>query len=256
MTLTIARPLLIGLPFVLLAGAATAQSAPFFETISPQVTLRGGIAAEPEYFGSDEYRFGPDIGFSNFRLRLGQPDQSGFGIAGSFRYIPERSSDDYSELMGLEDVDASVELGFGLRYVAPSVEAFADLRYGVVGHESLVGEVGADAVFRPTDRFTLRLGPRVFLGSDDYAETYFGVSAAESLASGGDFASFEAEGGALSAGVELGMTYDINDNWGIDSAVTYNQFLGSAADSPIVQQGSEDSLSVRVGVTRNISFGF
>lgn len=254
--MTFARPPFLGLPLVLMAGGAAAQSAPAFGTISPQFTLRAGVAAEPEYFGSDEYRFGPDIGFSNFRLRLGQPDRAGFGVAGSFRYIPGRSSDDYPELTGLDDVDAAIELGFGVRYIAPSVEAFADLRYGVTGHDSLVGEVGADAVFRPTDQFTLRLGPRVFLGSDEYSETYFGVSAAESLASGGDFSSFEAEGGALSAGVELGMTYDINDSWGIDSAVTYNQFLGSAADSPIVRQGSEDSLSVRVGVTRNISFGF
>jgi len=250
------RPFLLGLPIVLLAGAGGAQSLATFGDISPQFTLRAGVAAEPEYFGSEGYRVGPDLGFSNFRLRLGQPDAAGFGIAGSFRYIPGRSSDDFGELAGLEDVDPAIELGFGLRYVSPSVEAFADLRYGVTGHESLVGEVGADAVFRPNERVTLRLGPRLFMASDEYADTYFGVSAAESLASGGDFAAFDAEGGALSAGVELGVTYEINDDWGIDSAVTYNQFLGSAADSPIVQQGSEDSLSVRVGVTRNISFGF
>jgi outer membrane scaffolding protein for murein synthesis (MipA/OmpV family) len=254
------RPLFLALPFalsfVLVAGAATAQALPSFAEISPQFTLRGGIAAEPEYFGSEDYRFGPDVGFSNFRLRMGQPDPSGFGISGSFRYIPGRSSDDFPELQGLDDVEQAIELGFGVRYIAPAVEAFADLRYGVTGHDAIVGELGADAVFRPSDRFTVRVGPRVLVGSDDYAETYFGVSAAESLASGGDFAAFEAEGGALTAGVELGMTYEINESWGIDSAVTYNQFLGSAADSPIVRQGSEDSLSVRVGVTRNISFGF
>lgn len=254
--MNLARSLFLGLALVLLAGGASAQAFPALGDISPQVTLRAGIAAQPEYFGSDQYRLGPDIGLSNFRLRLGQPDASGFSVAGSFRYIPGRSSDDFPELSGLDDVDDAVELGFGIRYAAPSVEAFADLRYGVLGHDSVVGEIGADAVFRPSDGFTLRLGPRLFLGSDDYAGTYFGVTAAESLASGGRFAEFEAEGGALTAGLELGITYEINGAWGIDSAVTYEQFLGSTADSPIVQQGSEDSLSVRVGVTRNISFGF
>ena len=37
-------------------------------------TLRGGLATSPEYFGSDEYEIGPDLGFALDRLRFGPFD--------------------------------------------------------------------------------------------------------------------------------------------------------------------------------------
>lgn len=226
-----------------------------------EFTLRGGISAKPEYFGSENLAYGPDFSLSDLHVRFagrdfGGGERQGFGLRGSFRYIGERDPEDYGELFGLDPVDASVELGLGVSYVSRGFEAFGDLRYGVVGHEALVAELGADAVFRPSSDFTVRFGPRVLMGDDTYADTYFGVTPAESAASGGTFASYDAEAGAVSAGLELGMTYDINDDWGIDSAVTYEQFVGSAADSPIIAQGTNEQLSIRLGVTRNISLGF
>ncbi|WP_040615521.1 MipA/OmpV family protein [Oceanicola granulosus] len=224
-------------------------------------TLRGGVAAKPGYFGSDELSYGPDLAVSNLQVSLmgrdfgGGAPGYGLGMRGSFRYIPERSADEYGELAGLDDVDASLELGAGLGYTSSAFEAFADVRYGVIGHESLVAEVGADAVFRPLGGLTMSVGPRMLFGSEQYSDTYFGVSAAESAASG-TLAAYEADGGPVSAGVELGMTYDINQDWGVDGAVRYDRFVGSAADSPIVEQGSDEQLSLRIGVTRNISLGF
>lgn len=173
---------------------------------------------------------------------------------GSFRYIGERSSSDNPELAGLDDVDMAIELGMGLAYSQRNYEVFGDVRYGVVGHESFVGELGADLRLHPTDRLTLTAGPRVFFGSDSYSQTYFGVTAAESAASG--LAAYTASGGALSAGIELGATYAINDDWGIEGAVVYDRLLNDAADSPIVLQGSADQWSLRLGVTRRISLRF
>ncbi|QQA44089.1 MipA/OmpV family protein [Pelagovum pacificum] len=236
------------------AGSVRAQDGLSF-------TLRGGAFMQPGYFGSDDLAYGPDFSISNLQLNyggreLGGGPQDGLGLRGSFRYIGERTADDYSELAGLDDVDASLELGLGYGYVSRNFEAFADLRYGVIGHESLVASVGADAVFYPTGALTMRFGPRVLFGSEEYANTYFGVSAAESVASAGQFDAYEADGGPMTAGVELGMTYQINEDWGIDGAVAYEQFVGAAADSPIVEQGSEEQLSIRLGVTRNVSLGF
>ncbi|SLN47822.1 MltA-interacting protein MipA [Roseisalinus antarcticus] len=226
-----------------------------------EFTLRGGINAEPEYFGSEDLAYGPDFNISDVRLRFagrefGGGDAQGFGVHGAFRYIGARDASAFSELSGLDDVDLALELGVGLGYTSRAFEAFADLRYGVVGHESLVAEFGADAVFRPTNDLTMRFGPRLLLGSEDYTQTYFGVSAAEAAASGGRFAAFDADAGPVSAGVELGVTYQINQTWGIDGAVTYEQFIGSAADSPIVSQGTADQTSVRLGITRSLSLDF
>lgn len=228
-------------------------------------TLRGGASVTPDYFGSDDYSVGPDFAVRLNFLRLpgdrtfGSSDAAdpryGLGLRGSFRYIGERDASDHPELAGLDDVDTSVELGLGVGYSSRNFDAFADLRYGVVGHESFVGELGADVKFNPTDRLTLSVGPRVFVGSDKYAQTYFGVSAAE-VGNGYAGGAYDADGGVLSAGIELGATYQINDNWGVEGAVTWDRLTNDAADSPIVQTGDRDQYGVRIGLTRRITLDF
>jgi outer membrane scaffolding protein for murein synthesis (MipA/OmpV family) len=226
-------------------------------------TLRGGVGTAPTYFGSDDNEPVPDLGFELNYLQLGgftigDPDPlfrpSGLGVTGSLRYIGERDASDEPDLTGLDDVDASLELGVGLRYATENLELFGAVRYGVVGHESFVGELGADALVRPTDRLTLRAGPRAFFGDDDYASTYFGVSGADAVASGGALPAFEADGGLLSAGVELGAGYRINEDWGVDAAITYERLRNSAEDSPISLE--DDQVSARIGLTRRFTLGF
>jgi outer membrane scaffolding protein for murein synthesis (MipA/OmpV family) len=226
-------------------------------------TLRGGVGTAPTYFGSDENEAVPDLGFELNYLRLGgftvgDPDPlfrpQGLGVTGSFRFVGERDASDDAALTGLDDVDAALELGAGLRYATPNVEVFGAVRYGVIGHEAWVGEIGADAFLRPNDRLTLRAGPRIFLGDDDYAATYFGVSGAEAAASGGALPSFDAEGGVLSTGLEVGAGYRINDSWGIDAAITYERLRNDAEDSPISLD--DDQISARIGLTRRFTLGF
>lgn len=264
--LALAAGLLVALP----SGAALAQADGFGVAPQPRpgnlasFTLRGGVQVRPEFPGSDEYEVGPDLGFrfgglEIGRFGIGDPDpelvQTGLGLRGSFRYVGERDSSEFEDLRGLDDVDDALELGVGLAYRQDAYQVFGDLRYGVTGHESFVGEVGADVFVRPTDRLTLNAGPRVFFAEDSYAQEYFGVSPAEALRSG-SLEPFEAEGGALSAGIEIGAQYRLNDSWGIEGAVTYDRLLGDAGDSPITEAGSDDQYGVRVGLTRRITFGF
>ncbi|WP_375260938.1 MipA/OmpV family protein [Palleronia sp.] len=223
-------------------------------------TLRGGVATTPEYFGSDDYEFGPDFGFSLNQvdlgpLKFGSPDpyarSEGVALRGSFRYIDERTADDNPELQGLADVDATYEVGLGVGYRSERFDAYADVRYGINGHESIVGELGADLKAHPSDRLTLSAGPRVLLGSDDYASTYFDVPTTTT-----SFDAYDADGGLISAGVEVGAKYRFTENWGVEGAVTYDRFLGDAADSPIVENGDQDQYGMRVGLTRRITLDF
>ncbi|WP_342078772.1 MipA/OmpV family protein [Yoonia sp. SS1-5] len=222
------------------------------------VTFRLGVGpkSSPEYFGAEDNALGVAGSFKLERLQFGDlsvgGERTGLGFGGSLRFVKERSADDYSELSGLEDIDPSLELGGGLRFTQPGFEMFANLRYGVIGHESLVGELGGDVIYRPTSQITLSAGPRVLWGSDDYAQTYFGVTDAESGASGLD--AFEAGGGILSQGIEAEATYDFNDTWGVTGKIRYDQLRDAAADSPITQ--SEDQLTGSLLVTRKITLGF
>ncbi len=227
-------------------------------------TLGGGVGVEPTYFGSDSYEAVPAFSFSVDYLRLpggrsiGSTDPNyiptGLGLRPSFRIIKERSATDHAELTGLNDIDLSVELGLGVAYRQENFEVFADARYGVIGHEAWVGDLGANLILRPTDRLTLKAGPRLFLADDSYAATYYGVTPAESIASG--LATFAPAGGALSAGIELGATYAINDTWGVDGAVRWDRLLNDAADSPITGLGSEDQFSARIMLTRRFTLDF
>ena len=250
------------------ASASDPRAAPRLSTQSRGgsavgFTLRGGVASTPEFFGSDDAEQVPDIGFSLDHLRLGglsfgDPDPlyqpEGLGVIGSFRYVPERDDADSPVLGGLDDVDAAVELGAGLRYATDGYQVYGAVRYGVVGHESFVGELGADAFLRPSDRLTLRLGPRALFGGDDYVDEYFGVGADEAAASTAGFGEYDPDGGLVSTGVEVGASYRFTDNWGVESTLRYDRLRSDAGASPITQ--SEEQFSASVGITRRFTFGF
>ena len=216
-----------------------------------------GPKSAPEYFGSDENELGVTGSFRLERLQfgglsIGGEDRTGFGFGGSVRFIGERSADEYPELAGLEDIDPSLELGGGLRFRQPGYRIFADMRYGVVGHEALVAEVGGDIIYRPTDQITLTAGPRVLWGSEDYAQTYFGVSDSEAGASA--FDAYTPGSGIISQGLKAEATYQINEDWGVVGTVRYDQLVDDAADSPITR--SDNQVSASIVLTRRVTFGF
>lgn len=224
-------------------------------------TLGAGVEAVPSYLGSDEITVGPgldfDLGYVSLGpLRFGDPDlgpqATGWGVRGSFRLLPGRSAEDDARLAGLEEVDRALELGGGLRYGQPGWEAFAVARYGVTGHESLVADLGVDFIARPTERLTLRAGPRVFLAADGFAETYFGVTEAEAAA--GDLPAFDARGGVLSGGVEVAVEYRLSEAWGLEAGARWDHLTGDAGASPISVQ--DDQLSAFLGLNRRFDIRF
>ena len=238
-----------------LPGMALAQS-------GPSLSFSAGIGGnyQPEYFGSDDYETGVTGGFKFGHLKIGRlefgdPDPNavdlGWRPRGSFRLIGERDSSDHAELAGLNDIDFSVEIGGGVGYTAENFQAFADVRYGVIGHESWVGELGADAIFRPSDDWTVTLGPRVLWGSGDYNSTYFGVTPAEAGLSA--FPAYAPGSGIVSAGIEVGAQYELSQNWYLDGTLAWNRYVGDAADSPIVQD--DDSYTASLVVMRRFNFG-
>ena len=237
-----------------------------FDASDPDIvlTVRGGVQVSPAYFGSDEYEFGPDVAarldyirFPNgFEFGSGRTVgfRTGWGLRGTVRYIGERDSSDHDEIKGLDDVDWSFEAGLGLGYEQRNYRVFTDVRYGFIGHNAWTGDVGADGIAYPMDGLTLTLGPRLGFGTDRFAETYFGISEAESEASG--LEPFNAHGGLLSAGVELGARYLFNDRWGVEGGASWGRLLNDAANSPITEEGSADQYKVRLGITRSISLDF
>ncbi len=225
-------------------------------------SLTGGASYGPSYFGSDSYDTLPSgsFGFTGLNfgsLRVGDLDgprlfAPGTGVRGALRLISEREGED--ELAGLEDIDAALEIGMGLHHTNSIWQIYADLRYGVIGHEAFAGEIGANLFYRRQGGLLLHGGPRAEFGNARFMRTYFGITDDESAASG--LASYQPDGGVQSMGVELGAYQPLNENWGITGSVRYDRLLGDAAASPIVQQGDRDQISVQLGLTRHFDLRF
>ena len=240
---------------IILAVTGTAASAQ-----DNGIAFTAGLGAQsaPGYFGAQDNVTGVTGSFSLDRLRFGPldigggADSYGLGFTGSFRYIGERTAEDYAELPGLNDIDAAIELGGGVTYSAPGYEVYAVARRGLGGHEGTVGELGGDLIFYPNSDVTLRVGPRLLAGDDAYTGTYFGVTEDEAAAS--TFDAFDPSGGALSRGIEVSADYALTSEWGVTGTVRYDELLNDAANSRITQ--SSDQVTASIVIKRDFSFGF
>jgi len=231
-------------------------------TAMPGIEFELGIAGDlaPAYEGASSYILTPAPLFKLYRLTLpngfqiGGKNGNGFSIGPAFNVVGSREASDHDELDGLKDIDTAFEAGLRLRYQTDMFRAYTEIRQGFGGHEGIVGEAGFDLIARPDPQFTLYAGPRIFFADDHYTKTYFGVSPSEAAAS--DFTAYHPDGGIKSYGFEAGGRFDVNEYWAFRGRLTYQQFTGDAADSPIVQSGSDHQFTARFGVVRKFQFDF
>lgn len=234
-----------------LAQSAAAQDFLAGRTFSADLGL--GVAVGPSYPGSDEARTSPWLIWRNAGFGEGaSADRQGLSFSPSLGREGEREADDDADLAGLDDIDAAYELGLKASYGMGPIGAFATLRKGVSGHSGLTGEIGAKYRTELSDRVTLWSGVSLGYGDADYNATYFGVTPAESAASG--YAPFAPAGGLNRAAVTFEARYALTDSTALLGEVQYGKLIGDAADSPIVQDRYQPLL--RLGVVRHFSFGF
>ncbi|MCQ8783653.1 MipA/OmpV family protein [Mangrovibrevibacter kandeliae] len=218
----------------------------------------------PEYYGSGDYEFSavPLISFEYLYipgvLEVGESDGrgGGFSIGPSFGYTGKRDSSDHDDLDGLDDVDATYEAGIKLGYEWSYADVYGAVRYAFGGADGFVGEVGADAIARPTDTLELKLGPKVSFASSNYLGAYLGVSAAEAARSGGRFSAYDPDGGISSVGAVASARWEFYPTYYLNAEATYDRLVGDAADSPVVDAGSKDQYSFQLGVSKKFSVGF
>lgn len=261
---TLPRVLLISAGFWFgFASAVFAQTPP---TSDWKVKLGGGVMLAPDYEGSDDYEFKPipDVEI-NYRDSLILKNNSlsynalrAFDPASNWRAGPRarygfgRDQDDNAALRGLGDVDPSVELGGFVGYGAGPWSTELSLLQDVGdGHEGLVAELESGYSFRFTPRLGARVSASMTYADENYMQSFFGVTPAQSLRSG--YAVEDADAGLKDAGVMFGMTYGLTENWALGGFVGYKRLLGDAADSQIVDgQGSANQ--IRTGLTLGYSF--
>jgi outer membrane protein len=163
----------------------------------------------------------------------------------SFRIISER--DDDGDLAGLGDVDTAIEVGGTVSYRVGMFRGLATLRKGFGGHHGWVGEGGVDMILDPTPKLEVAFGPRVHFASDDYLDTYLGVTPAQSAASG--LPVFNPDGGVKGVGAAAEGKYRLNRRWAVVGKAGYERLIGDAADSPITDLGSKNQFTANIGLT-------
>jgi outer membrane protein len=181
----------------------------------------------------------------------GKISNRGFGLYPSFDFTGKRDS---SDLTGTRSVDWAFEFGLGARYRYDWIQGSVELCQGFNGHNRQVAEFGLDFITNPSDRIEFVFGPRATWGSEDYMQTYFGVTAAEAASPGSVLAPYSADAGFKTVGIEARANYAFNEKTVLHIKGGWNRFIGEAANSPIVKTGSNNEFTVGMGISYRFAF--
>ncbi len=254
-------------PLALLAIAlpATAQEAEQEQTREPLRTrVYLGPQLSPKTPGAKDLSFGPFIEVSRARgdapFEFEAPDESfGFPVvkAGAVEFGPalgfkgKRKAADIG--VPLHEVGFSFEIGgFAQTYLAKNIRVRAEARQAVSGHDGLVGEISADYIVRDGDKWLFSLGPRVTLADGRYHRAWYGITAADSAASG--LAQFRPDAGIEGIGLAAGYLRQLNKRIGIAAYARYDHLVGDAGRSPYVRAAGSRS-QPSVGLALSYTFG-
>lgn len=236
--------------------AAGLLCAPPASAMPESVTLGAAAIIKPKYEGSNEHEVIPipiivpkfadtpddDSAVTQVRKRLnfrGLDDirirvlgGERFQVGAVTGYITKRDQDDGDLLRGLGDIDGGLVLG-----------AYSGFRLGIFEFDAAILEkfTGDDA--GPEYRFgvetTRQVSERVKLGvrvgttiaSEDYMQTYFGVTPAQSRRSRVGLPVYSPDAGVKDVFVQVGTSVDLDDRWLLKGGARYGRLLGEAADS-------------------------
>ena len=208
-----------------------------------------GFGAAPQYIGSADYEpvFLPLIDIE-WRGTYFLSTQRGLGVnfirrralrAGPRLTLdPGRASSDNSFLTGLSDIGPSIEAGVFLELFSGAWRFKLDLRKGLqaTGHNGLIGTVDLALGGRLDDRTNLVLGGALHWTSDTYANTVFGVPAAQAT---GSRPTFKGTGGVQDVGAYANLIYNVNQRVFLTGLLRVTALVGSAADSPLSQSDQQ-----------------
>jgi outer membrane protein len=210
------------------------------------ITVGGDVRGIPRYPGSNAF---DTAGAPYFDMaRPGSPEKfhgpiDGLGVAvfdnrvlafgpvGTI--IWQRDPNDSSTLNGLPGAGTTVNIGGFVDYWAvPWLRSRAEVMQGFGAGTGVTGRFLMDAVIPVTPAVTISGGPRVRYVTSGTANAYFGISPADSLATG--LPAYHAGSGwqALGAGTQL--KYRFNPTWATYTFVEYEKLVGPSANSPIV----------------------
>ncbi|HZA01408.1 MAG TPA: MipA/OmpV family protein [Hyphomicrobiaceae bacterium] len=248
------------------APAAAQDAADATPLFGNQWQIGGFIFVSPKFEGAKSYdvtgfpfvapaALGEDgivqiKGADDMRFRLLHLDGLEFGPLAGYRF--GRDEDDSPRLRGLEDIDGGLVVGAFATYRTGPFAVSASYHHQATGDDTggLV-RIGAEYVSLPSPGLKVTAGVGTDYASEEYMTAFFGVTHAQSIASG--LPAFDPSAGFKDVFAGITATVDLDERWSILLTGRYTQLIGDAADSPIVE--SESQLFGGLGVSYKFSLG-
>ena len=222
-----------------------------FEPDLPQWRVVLGAAADtqPVYAGASAYKVqgGPviniqyrDIAFFSTGDGLGVNFLRGdhYRVGAAIAYdLGRRERDDYGNLRGMGDISAAPVAKVFASYVLSKKFPLilrVDAKQILGGANGTVGDAG---IYMPlpgsSKKFVMFAGPSISLATHRYLQSEYGVTPAQSLASGHPV--FDTHAGMVSVGVGFSATRFLTDHWLLNLDAALNKLKGSPDVSPLTR---------------------
>jgi outer membrane protein len=260
----------------LLVCAFTATTAMAYDEVSGEVGAKAGgflglgIAYRPDYEGSDNYEAGI-APFGRYNMESGRyislggtsgseraarlkmnilTKDTGFEVGPVLQYRFKRGSEvENSKVSHMQTVPDEQEAGGFVGWHT------GGLFLSMTGVYDISGESDGtlfyfNGLYRMpvTSQFEVAAGAQTTWASNDYMETYFGVSRANAANSG--LPRYSADSGLKDAGLSLIGHYKFTKTWGLIGNLNYTRMLNDAEDSPLVKDvGDKNQYTGVVAVT-------
>jgi outer membrane scaffolding protein for murein synthesis (MipA/OmpV family) len=206
--------------------------------------LGAGALFQPKYEGAKDYKVMPlPYGSVSYKDRV-ELNTRGLSVkvleAGPLRFDARlgyelgRDASDSPRLRGMGDVDFAATVGGRVAYRFGGAEVFAEAAQALGGSEGLTGELGVSYQHQLGDSWIFGVSASGTLADDRYMRSYFGVSAAQSAASG--LARHETSGGLKSLQAGVNATYLFGGGWFLRGEAGLSALMSDAADSPVVER--------------------
>lgn len=234
--------------FALVPVLAPAPETSFVEDLFSwskyKIRVGPGALYSPDYEGSSRYRlhFVPvvDLQWKQLAsiheksLRIYLVHKPWLRLGPIVSYASGRRESDNPHLRGLGDVGIGMEVGGFAESVVGPVAVRLDMQKEVVGgHGGWISHVEVGSVFFENETWSLAAGARMSIAGQNYMNSFFGITPAQSAASG--LPAFHAGSGVKDIGVGLLTNYAINDSWALGSVLGCARLRGDAAKSPLVK---------------------
>ena len=234
-----------------------------FEPDLPEWRVILGTAAQvqPAYDGSRAYRVqgGPviniryrDIAFISTGEGLGfnflRGDHYQVGVAMAYD-LGRQEKEDYANLRGMGNISAApVAKIYGTWVLSRKFPMIlrVDARQFVGGAQGAVGDAGVYIPLPGSSKtFVMFAGPSITLADNHYLQTLYGVTPAQSAASGHRIYEIP-HAGTSAAGVGFSATKFLTDHLLLNADAALNQIRGSPAHSPLVERRTQRVLALSI----------